>query len=209
MSKGIASPSAIPFDASRLGEETPPWQLVRSEYVARCRIFSVRRDLSLDPRDGRQHDFFVIEAPDWINVIPFTTDGQVVMIEQYRHGSGQVTLEIPGGMVDEGESPRDTAARELLEETGYQARAVSRLGKTRPNPAIQGNWLHTFIAEDCTFHETPQFNGSEHTAVRLVELDEVPSLIAGGTIDHALVIVAFHHFWLSQKQVSAWPPREA
>jgi ADP-ribose pyrophosphatase len=203
MSKSIGSASAIPFDASRLGEETPVWQLVRSEYLARCRIFNVRRDLSLDPRDARQHDFYVLEAPDWINVIPLTSDGQVVMIEQYRHGSGQVTLEIPGGMVDEGESPRDTAARELLEETGYQARTVSLLGETRPNPAIQNNWLHTFVAEDCIFYETPQFEGSEHTAVRLVDLDEVPLLIAGGTIDHALVIVAFHHFCLSQKQLSA------
>lgn len=203
MSKGIESTSAIPFDASRLGEDTPVWQLVRSEYLARCRIFNVRRDLSLDPRDGSQHDFYVLEAPDWINLIPLTKDGQVVMIEQYRHGSSQVTLEIPGGMVDEGESPRDTAARELLEETGYRARTVSLLGKTRPNPAIQNNWLHTFVAEDCTFFETPQFDGSEHTAVRLVDLDEVPLLITGGTIDHALVIVAFQHFWLSQNQLSA------
>lgn len=95
MSKGIESRSAIRLDTPRLGEDTPVWQLVRSEYLARCRIFNVRRDLSLDLRDGSQHDFYVLEAPDWINVIPLTKDGQAVMIEQYRHGSGQVTLEIP------------------------------------------------------------------------------------------------------------------
>lgn len=208
MSKVIESSPAIPFDVARLGEETPVWQIVRSEYLARCRVFDVRRDLSTNPRDGRQHDFYVIEAPDWINVIPLTTDGRVVMIEQYRHGTGEVTLEIPGGMVDKGELPRDTAARELLEETGYQARTVSLLGKTRPNPAIQNNWLHTFIAEDCTFHETPRFEGSEHTAVRLLDLDDVPALIADGTIDHALVIVAFHELLFSQ-QFSARRSREA
>lgn len=208
MSKVIESSPAIPFDAARLGEETPPWQIAQSEYLARCRVFDVRRDTSVDPRDGRQHDFYVIEAPDWINVIPLTTGGKVIMIEQYRHGTGAVTLEIPGGMVDEGESPRAGAARELLEETGYQARTVSLLRKTRPNPAIQNNWLHSFIAEDCTFYETPQFEGSEHTAVRLVDIDDVPALIADGTIDHALVIVAFHQL-LSSKEVSTCRSRES
>jgi ADP-ribose pyrophosphatase len=209
MSKGFDSPSAVLFDATRLGEETPVWQIVQSEYLARCRVFDVRRDTSVDPRDARQHDFYVIEAPDWINVIPLTTDGKVIMIEQYRHGTGEVTLEIPGGMVDEGESPRDTALRELLEETGFRARTISLLQKTRPNPAIQNNWLHSFIAEDCTFHETPQFAGSEHTAVRLLDLDDVPGLIADGTIDHALVIVAFHELLSSKKQVSTCRSREA
>jgi len=96
------------------------WRRGRSEQVADCRVFNVRRDFSADPRDGRVHDFYVIEAPDWINVIPLTDDGRVVLIEQYRHGTGEVSLEIPGGMVDEGESPQDAAARELLEETGYE-----------------------------------------------------------------------------------------
>ncbi len=209
MSKVIESSPAIPFDVTRLGEETPVWQLAQSEYLARCRVFDVRRDTSLDPRDGRQHDFYVIEAPDWINVIPLTTGGKVIMIEQYRHGTGAVTLEIPGGMVDEGELPHATAVRELLEETGYRARTVSLLGKTRPNPAIQSNWLHSFLAEDCTFHETPQFEGSEHTAVRLVDLDDIPALIAAGTIDHALVIVAYHELLSRQKQVSTYRSREA
>src|SRR5215468_5476548 len=121
MSERPDPPTVVTFDAARLGAETLPWELVRSEYLARCRILNLRRDLSIDPRDGRQHDFYVIEAPDWVNVIPLTPDGQVVMIEQYRHGSGEVTLEIPGGMVDEGEEPHEAAVRELWEETGYRS----------------------------------------------------------------------------------------
>ena len=118
----------------------------RSEQVADCRVFKVRRDYSTDPRDGKRHDFYVIEAPDLINVIPLTKDEEVVLIEQYRHGTEEVSLEIPGGMVDPGEGPRETAARELFEETGYEAAEVIFLGKTRPNPAIQDNWIHTFLA---------------------------------------------------------------
>lgn len=152
--------------------------------------------MNVDPRGGRTHDFYVIEAPDWINVIPLTSDNEVVMIEQYRHGTDEITLEIPGGMVDAGESPRESAARELLEETGYAATGeLVALGKTRPNPAIQNNWIHTFLARDVQFQHEPEFDGTEHTVVRLVPLARIPSLIADGSITHALVVVGFH--WLS------------
>src|SRR2546423_14338687 len=104
------------------------WRRESSEYVADCRVFRVRRDMSADPRDGRAHDFYVIEAPDWINVVPVNARGEVVLIEQYRHGSREVSLEISGGMGDPGETPREAAARELLEEKGYAAAELLFLG---------------------------------------------------------------------------------
>ena len=179
-----------------LKDEAPSlaWRRERSERVADCRIFKVRRDFSVDPREGRVHDFYVIEAPDWINVVPLTGEGEVVLIEQYRHGSEEVSLEIPGGMVDPGEQPHETAARELLEETGYEAREVALLGKTRPNPAIQDNWIHTFVARGCVRRGEPSNAGTEWTRVRLVPLAQVPTLIAEGQIAHSLVVVGFH--WL-------------
>ena len=145
----------------------------------------------------------MIEAPDWINVVPLTANDEVVMIEQYRHGTGEVTLEIPGGMVVDGEDARRAAARELLEETGYAARAeLLLLGSTRPNPAIQNNWIHTFLARDVQFRESPVFDGTEHTAVRLVPLDQIPALIADGTITHALVVVGFHWLMLHRNKLA-------
>lgn len=176
------------------------WNRERSEQVADCRVFKVRRDHSADPRDNRVHDFYVIEAPDWINVIPLTGDGRVVLIEQYRHGTGEVSLEIPGGMVDEGESPRDAAARELFEETGYEAGEVVFLGRTRPNPAIQDNWIHTFVARGVKYKCEPSNAGTEQTIVRLFPLEQIPSLIVEGKITHSLVVVGFHLLGLAGRE---------
>jgi ADP-ribose diphosphatase len=186
-------------DARPHAASPPAWRRQDSEQLADCRVFRVRRDRSRNPRGGRVHDFYVIEAPDWINVVPLTDGGEVVLIEQYRHGSEEVSLEIPGGMVDGGESPREAAERELLEETGYAAREIVYLGKTRPNPAIQDNWIHTFLARGVEFRHEPTFDGTEHTVVRLVPLERVPSLIAEGKINHSLVVVGFYWLGLYEK----------
>ncbi len=190
---------ATPDDAHELS-----WRRQSSEIVADCRVFRVRRDVSISPHKGSEHDFFVLESGDWINIIPLTADDEVVMIEQYRHGSQEVTLEIPGGMVDAGESPLNAAAREMLEETGYAAAGgVVNLGKVRPNPAIHNNWIHTFLARDVGLRQKPVIESTEHTVVRLVPLADIPRLISDGTINHALVVVGFH--WLALHQAGLAP----
>jgi ADP-ribose diphosphatase len=179
------------FDQTEFGRKTPKWERFDSSLMADCRVFKVRRDLSRIGPSGQEHDFFCIEAPDWVNVVPITSRGEVVMIEQYRHGSEEVTLEIPGGMVDDGELPLTAATRELFEETGFIPSNVLSLGSARPNPAIQNNRIHTFLALDVVYREKPQGDGTEHTTVRLVPREAVPELISRGVIDHALVILAF------------------
>jgi 8-oxo-dGTP pyrophosphatase MutT (NUDIX family) len=177
------------------------WRRRSSEIIADCRVFRVRRDVSVSPHRGSEHDFFVLESSDWINIIPLTAADEVVMIEQYRHGSEEVTLEIPGGMVDAGESPQAAAAREMLEETGYAAtREVVSLGKVRPNPAIHNNWIHTFLARDVELRQKPVIESTEHTVVRLVPLADIPRLISDGSINHALVVVGFHWLALSMQR---------
>ncbi|MEO6390752.1 MAG: NUDIX hydrolase [Pyrinomonadaceae bacterium] len=177
------------------------WERLRSEQMADCRVFTVRQDISRNPRDGSEHKFYCIEATDWVNLIPLTANNEVVMIEQYRHGIEQVTLEIPGGMVDAGEDPKTAAVRELLEETGYAAEDVIELGRTRPNPAIQNNWVYHYAAREVKFAAEPQFDGNEHTVTKLVPLSDIGHLIGEGAITHSLVVAGFCRFWLHEKSV--------
>ena len=98
-----------------------PWKKVRSTPLGDFRIFKLRSDVSVSPRTGKEHDFFVLDSVNWVNVIAVTSDQQLVMVEQFRHGSNTVELEIPGGMMDPGDTdPVATAVRELREETGYE-----------------------------------------------------------------------------------------
>ncbi len=171
------------------------WQKVASEKIAECKVFSVHRNLSQRWRDEEKklQNFFVFHPSNWVNIIPVTPDNQVVLIEQYRHGIEQVTLEIPGGMVDlEDASSEHAAKRELLEETGYVSNEVIFLGRNHPNPAIQSNVCDTFLAKDVRQIETPKFFGDEEVAVTLVPLDRISSLIKNGMLTHSLGIVAFH-----------------
>lgn len=175
-----------------------PWVRLGLEKVYRTRVFDLLRQRSRSPRTGKEHDFFVLEACDWVNIVPLTAGGDVVLIRQYRHGVEDFTLEIPGGMVDEGESPRAAAGREMLEETGYGSEDVVPLGSIHPNPAIQGNRCHTFLARGSEQRTTPQFEGTEETEVVLEPLTRIPHLIRTGKISHALVVVAFH--WLGLRE---------
>ena len=173
-----------------------PWKLIRSQPAQSFRVFSVRTDTTVSPRTGIEHDFYVIETRDWINIIPLTDDDQMVMIRQYRHGSREVTLEIPGGLVDPGDTPKKAAARELLEETGYQAKKWIKIGVGNPNPALFNNRCYTFLAQDIKKIAAPTPDQTEDIEVVLIPLADIPELIRKGEIGHAIVIMAFCHYFL-------------
>jgi len=173
-----------------------PWKRIRSRPTQSFRVFSIRTDTTVSPRTGIKHNFYIIESRDWVNVIPLADNHQVVMIRQYRHGSREVTLEIPGGLVDAGDTPKKAAARELLEETGYQAKKWLKIGVVNPNPALFNNQCYTFLAQDIKKVSGPTPDQTEDIETVLIPLKKIPGLILKGEIDHAMVITAFSYYFL-------------
>src|SRR5271167_2642345 len=166
-----------------------PWKKIRSKLIGDFRIFKLRSDVKISPRTGKEHDFFVLDSVNWVNVIAVTPDRQLVMVEQYRHGSNTVELEIPGGMMDTGETdPVATAVRELREETGYEGENARLLGKIHANPAILNNTCYTVLIENCRPRHPVDFDQGEDLATRLVPVSEIPQLVADEKIGHSLVV---------------------
>ncbi len=175
-----------------MSEKPETWKRNSSKQLADCRVFKVREDFSERQSDNLQCTFFVIESPDWVNIIALTKSKEVVLIEQFRHGIEETILEMPGGMIDDGEEPESAARRELLEETGFSSEEFKLLGKTRPNPAIQNNWIYHFVALNCEKTHTVKFDEHESIITKLVSLPEVKASILDGKITHSLVVAAFY-----------------
>jgi ADP-ribose pyrophosphatase len=175
-----------------------PWTIVSSNLDKSYRVFGLRTDHARSPRTGQSHDFFVMESSSWVNIIPLTPKKEVVMVRQYRHGTREITLEIPGGLVEHQDDPETAALRELREETGYTAVSAVSLGYVHPNPAIQNNRCYTFLAEDCAPAGGQQQDEKEDIEVVLIPLHDIPRLIQAGVITHALVIAAFYRYYMEQ-----------
>ena len=180
-----------------------PWQQIRTRPLGDFRIFNLRSDVKISPRTGREHDFFVLDCPNWVNVVAVTPENQLVMVEQYRHGSNTVELEIPGGLIDRTDaSPLAGGLRELREETGYVGDPAQILAQVYANPAIMTNICYTVLVRNCRREHAVEFDSGEDIVTRLVPVETIPSLVARGRIGHSLVVVALYHFDLWRRGIT-------
>lgn len=172
------------------------WQRLGDEVLARYKVFTVRRSRRRSPRTGADIGFFLIDTPDWVNVVAITERDELVLVRQFRHGSERISLEVPGGLIDpQDDDPAAAALRELREETGYTARDLEPLGVMQPNPALFTNRCHVYLATGCTLAGGLEQDPGEDLEVVVLPLTEVPALVRSGAIDHALVLAALAFHW--------------
>lgn len=175
-----------------------PWLYTDCQDVADLRIFRVLQETAASPRTGKAHVFTRVVSPTWVNVVPVTARGEVVLVRQWRHGIKDFTLEIPGGLVDGDESPAAAAVREVREETGHAGDPPVEIGVVEANPAFMPTLTHTFLVENCRHVGAPEPDPGEDLEVILEPLAAIPALIARGAIRHSLVVCGF--WWLALRR---------
>jgi len=182
------------------------WEFLESESRRDYGIFFTRIDQLRSPRTGHVLRRVVVEAPNWVNVIARTVDGQFVLVRQIRHGIGAPSLEIPAGIIEPGEEPALAAARELVEETGYEPASIRLLGQVHPNPAFQSNTCFIYLADGCRLVRELTLDDGEDIQVELWSWDALLKAVRSGEIQHALMIAALYYLRDDLENTSVgWP----
>ncbi len=185
-----------------MADSIKKWDTLNRKFAGNFRIFDLWEIERKHPDRQKSGSFVVLDSPRWVNIIPVTKGGNVVFIEQYRHGIDEITLEVPGGLVEAGEEPLAAAQRECTEETGFAgAGSAELLGENIPNPAFLNNKCWSFLWKDCEKVGAQKLDG--HEDIRIVEypLSSVKEMILDGQIKHSLVLTAFFFYFLKYDKV--------
>ena len=170
------------------------WKVLESEYLVRRPWLTARRD-RLELPDGRIiPEYYVLEYPDWVNVIAITKDGQFVMERQYRHAARKISLELPCGVMEEGETPLEAAQRELLEETGFGGGQWKKLMELSPNPSAMSNTTHCFLAIGVEKIAEQHLDETEELSVLFMTKEEVKRMLNENQICQALMVAPLYKY---------------
>ena len=175
------------------------WEEKESQHILSGHIFRYFKKRRGSPNGDKEGHFDVIECFPWVNILAFDEDGKVILVEQYRHGVDDLTLEIPGGAVNPGEEAIESAKRELLEETGHSSNEWFSLGHVQANPAFMTNECSTFLAFNCKKTSEQNLDPLEEIDLQLIPLESFENKIKTGEIKHSLVIAAYALYLLWKK----------
>jgi 8-oxo-dGTP pyrophosphatase MutT (NUDIX family) len=171
------------------------WELVESHLDRSYGLFSVAVNRCRSPRTGNVHEFQVLRSPDWVAVVALTPDNKMVMVRQFRHGTRELSLETPGGLVKSGQSPEQSGREELEEETGYRASTLELLGWMHPMPALFTNRFYVYLARDCQPTGRRNPDETEEVETVLLPVQEIRDYVRSGKITCGVMIAALHLFF--------------
>ena len=169
------------------------WETLSSEYLVRAPWAVLRKDTCRMPNGHIVPAYYVLEYPNWVNMVALTADNQFILVKQYRHGAGQDVLEIPGGVIDPGEDAPAAAIRELLEETGYQFDSMEKMATLFPNPATANNQTFTYLLTGGVKVQEQELDEQEEIEVILVSPDELKQLLLENQFGQALHTAALFY----------------
>ena len=178
------------------------WAILKRRQVADYKLFTLYQKQVRSPRTGKRREVLALRFPDWVLTLALTPQQEVVMVRQYRHGTEQVYLELPGGLVDPHDScPESSAQRELLEETGFSVSNIRLIGECDPQPAILSNRCFFYLAENAVKTRPPNLDAGEDIEVLTVPLKDIRTKIENKEIDHGMVLLAFYFFRMNRGNV--------
>jgi ADP-ribose pyrophosphatase len=185
------------------------WEVESRRPHADCRVFSILRKTCRHPARETRRDFFSVHSRNWVNVLALTPEKKLVLVNQFRFGVEQCSLEIPGGMIDEGEEALAAGLRELEEETGYVGRDARVIGTVWANPAIMDNLCSFVLVEEVTRQKDLCWDQDEEIEIVLAPVEAAMQWARDGRIRHSLVLNALFYFtpiWAKMGKPDELPP---
>lgn len=169
------------------------WQKIASRYLVKEKWATLRVDTCRLQNGAIKDDYYVLEYPDWVNAVALTTDHKMILVRQYRYGGDIVSLEIPGGVIDEGEDPETAIKRELLEETGYTFAHCEQIAILYPNPATSTNKTYTYLLKGGVKTDEQHLDDHEILNVEEYTIEEVKQLLKENKIAQALHVAGLYY----------------